>query len=292
VTQRSFRILVNPAAGRGAAPHRALPVAKLLRAAGAEVEIVQTRSVRDAGEETARTADSGAVAVAAGGDGMVALVAGAAVTSGARFGMIPAGRGNDFARQLGIDPEAGAQAIADHLLDGTERKVDVIDTHDRIVVGSVYAGVDSRASEILDRSRWVPSALLYRYAAVRALATYKPVEYVLEIDGERHEKRAATVVIANSGYYGSGMHIAPDAEIDDGLLDIVVIDAASRVALLRSMPKVYDGSHVALDEVTVLRGRTVTLSSADPVEAYGDGDRLTALPVTATVRPGSLTVIA
>lgn len=88
------------------------------------------------------------------------------------------------------------------------------------------------------------------------------------------------------------MHIAPDAEIDDGLLDVVVIDAASRWQLVRSLPKVYDGRHVTLDEVHVFRGREITVSADEPVDAYADGDRLSALPVTATVRPGALRVIA
>ena len=289
---RRFRILVNPVAGHGRAPHKALPVAKLLRQAGAEDEIVNTTSVADAREQARACGAGGIVAVAAGGDGMVALVAGAAVESGGPFAIIPGGRGNDFARQLGIDSPGEPAEIASRLLEGEERAVDVIEAAGRTVVGSVYAGVDSQASVILDRTRWVPGPLQYQYAAVRALATYKPSTFTIEVDGVRHEQRGANVVVANSGYYGSGMHIAPDAEIDDGLLDVVVIDAASRWQLVRSLPKVYDGRHVTLDEVHVFRGREITVSADEPVDAYADGDRLSALPVTATVRPGALRVIA
>ena len=290
---RRFRILVNPVAGHGRAPHRAMPVAKLLRAKGLEAEIVNTTSARDAAEQAAACAKRGVVAVAAGGDGMVALVAGAVVGSGGQFGIIPAGRGNDFARQLGIDLNGDAEAIAEMLASAPVRNVDVIEAAEQIVTGSVYCGVDGQASVILDRIRFVPGPLQYRYAALRALATYKPIDFIVEVDGVRHAQRGANVVVANSGYYGSGMHIAPKADVEDGMLDVVIIDAASRWDLVRSMPKVYDGSHAELDEVHMLRGKQVRVSTADvDLDAYADGDRLGPLPITVSVRAGALHTIA
>lgn len=100
------------------------------------------------------------------------------------------------------------------------------------------------------------------------------------------------MVVANSGYYGSGMHVAPDAVVDDGLLDVVVIGAAGKLRLVRAMPRLYDGTHVALPEVVVMRGRSVSVGAVGAVPAYGDGERLGALPVTAGVRPGALQVLA
>jgi diacylglycerol kinase family enzyme len=113
-----------------------------------------------------------------------------------------------------------------------------------------------------------------------------------------HQHTAATVVVANSAFYGKGMRIAPDARLDDGLLDVVVIAAASRRALVRSLPTVYDGRHVDLDEVIVLRGRRVELSAdAGPVPVGGDGEPIGVLPgpeapAVAEVLPGALTVLA
>ncbi|HWU20112.1 MAG TPA: diacylglycerol kinase family lipid kinase, partial [Nocardioides sp.] len=170
-----------------------------------------------------------------------------------------------------------------------------------IVAGSVYAGVDARASEIVDRSRWMPSKLQYPLAAIRALAAYRPVDAVLEVDGERSTHRAATVVIANSRYYGKGMAIAPAASVTDGLLDVVVIEAASRLELIRSLPKVYDGGHVDLAEVTVLTGRQVRLSGSyaggGAVPVGADGEQQAALPagpdaLTVDLLPGALRILA
>lgn len=287
---RSFHLLVNPRSGGGAAGAAAVPVARLLREAGAQVEVTYSTGPAATAALVEQIAAAGAVVVSVGGDGMVASLAGAVVAAGGTLGLVPSGRGNDFARQLGLTDRPGE--VVDTLLHAEPQTVDVIDAAGRVVVGSVYVGVDSLASQIVNESRHVPHQVLYPYAAVRALATYQPLTYRVEVDGAASEHRAATVVVANSGYYGNGMHIAPSASLTDGLLDVVVIQPRSRLRLISWLPKLYDGSHVELDEVQVFRGRTVTLSSADPASAYGDGEPVAELPVTATVRPAALRVLA
>jgi diacylglycerol kinase (ATP) len=286
---RRFHLLVNPTSGTGGAPASAVPVARLLREAGAEVELTYSPGPVACAELAREVSGRGEVVVAVGGDGMVSSVAGAVVETRGLFGIVPSGRGDDFARMLGIngDPEV----IATTLLKGEPVEVDVIDAGRRVVLGSVYAGVDSLASEIVERVRRLPVSTQYAYAGMRALLTFSPTTYTVEVDGQQYREHAYTVVVANSAYYGGGMKIAPAASLTDGILDIVVVRAASRLRLLRSMPKLYDGSHVELDDVLVLRGRDVRLSSAAPVTAYGDGERLAPLPGRATVRPRALRVL-
>ena len=189
---------------------------------------------------------------------------------------------------LGLDTDA--ETVAKTLLAGTPRAVDVIAAGRATVLGSVYAGVDSLASELVDRTR-APRSVQYPYAAIRAVLSFTPTDVTVDVDGTRLEERAYTVVVANSGYYGAGMHIAPDASVTDGLLDVVVVRAASKLRLIRSLPKLYDGTHVDLDDVLVVRGREVRVSSRRPVTAYGDGERLAPLPITTSVRPGALSVL-
>ncbi|HSE71216.1 MAG TPA: diacylglycerol kinase family protein [Nocardioidaceae bacterium] len=292
---RSFHCIVNPVSGGGRAPASVVPLARLLRDAGAAVEVSYSPGPRGCARLVRDAVGAGAVVVAVGGDGMVSSLAGAVVEARGTLAVSPSGRGNDFARALGC-PSA-AEALAEMLLHAPARSVDVIEVTGphvgaRTVVGSVYAGVDSRASELVDRAHRLPGALQYPYAAVRALLEHRPADYDVLVDGESHTFRAATVVVAGSAYYGSGMRIAPSAVLDDGLLDVVVIRAASRRALLRSLPRLYDGSHVELDEVVVLRGREVSVGTSDPVLGYGDGERLGPLPVTARVRPSALQVLA
>ncbi|WP_408897306.1 diacylglycerol/lipid kinase family protein [Nocardioides sp. R1-1] len=304
---RAFAFLVNPAAGGGAAPKVVVPLARALRESGAEVEVTYTTSAAETPALVAAAVERGAVLVSVGGDGMLSSVAGSVAQHGGVLAVVPAGRGNDFARMLAVPTETAAQARL--LLAAEPRPIDLLrvtrpgpDGPSYVVAGSVYAGVDARAAEIVDRSHWLPSRLQYPVAAVRALATYRPVECTLDVDGARSTHTAATVVVANSRYYGKGMAIAPSASVDDGLLDVIVIEAASRLDLIRSLPKVYDGSHVDLAEVTVLTGRRVSLSgrhrggAAVPVGA--DGEALGALPagagdpLTVELVPGAVRVLA
>ncbi|HYF71195.1 MAG TPA: diacylglycerol kinase family protein [Nocardioides sp.] len=304
---RSYSFLVNPSSGGGAAPEAVVPVARLLREAGAEVDVTYSPGPHAMVELVGAAVGRGDVVVSVGGDGMVCSLAGLVSEHGGTLGMVPAGRGNDFARMLGIPDDPAGRARL--LLEADARRVDLIAVTGlgagrgagrRVVAGSVYAGVDARAAEIVDRATWLPRRLQYPYAALRSLATYQPGRYVVSIDGIDHTYGAATVVVANSAYYGSGMKIAPGASVEDGLLDVVVIEAASRLELMRSLPKVYDGRHVDLPEVTVLSGRRVELrgSARHPIPAGGDGEplgplpALTAAPACIEVLPGALAVLA
>lgn len=275
----SFAFLVNPASGGGAAPQAVVPVARLLRDAGAAVQVTYSPGPRATRDLVATAVSRGDVVVAVGGDGMLASVVGEVSRTGGTLGLVPAGRGNDFARMLGVPGDPAGQA--ETLLAGRVSKVDLL-CHDgaRLVAGSVYAGVDAAANEVVDRAHWLPRRFQYPYAALRSLATYRPGHYAVDVDGTVHEFHAATVVIANSAYYGKGMRIAPSAVVDDGLLDVVVVGAASRRALVQSLPKVYDGRHVELDGVTVLQGSRVEISAdaAAPVPVGGDGEGLGVLP--------------
>ncbi|PUA81290.1 diacylglycerol/lipid kinase family protein [Nocardioides currus] len=297
----AFAFLVNPASGGGAAPEAVVPVARHLREAGASVEVTYSPGPHAAQLLVADAVARGDVVVSVGGDGMLSSVAGAVAHLGGTLGIVPAGRGNDFARMLGLPDDPIAQA--DVLLAGRRCTVDLIGygaaDGQRVVAGSVYAGVDAHAADLVDRSRYVPKVAQYPLAAVRSLATYTPALYRLSIDGDRHELEGATVVVANSGFYGKGMKIAPAASLDDGLLDVVVIGAGSKRSLIRALPSVYDGRHVERHEVHVFTGREITLSATSrrPVLVGGDGESLGVLPsdpaapVAIAVRPGALSVI-
>jgi len=292
-----FAFLVNPVSGGGAAPGAVVPVARLLRDAGAVVEVTYSPGPHATQELVAGAVARGATVVAVGGDGMVSSLVGPVARARGTLGIVPAGRGNDFARVLGVPPDPAGQAEV--LLSGAVRRVDLLALGERLVAGSVYAGVDASAAALVDRLRRLPARLQHPWAAVRSLATYQPARYRVAVDGTVLDVTAATVVVANSACYGQGMRIAPDASLDDGLLDVVVVGAASRRALVGSLPRVYDGSHTALPEVTVLRGSRVELAADAriPVPVGGDGEPLGALPGLADepwvveVRPAALRVL-
>jgi YegS/Rv2252/BmrU family lipid kinase len=266
-----------------------VPGARALRDAGAQVQVTYSPGPMACAGLAREAAGRGEVVVAVGGDGMLSSVAAALVEARGVLGIVPSGRGNDFARMLGLS--ADPERVAHVLLEGEPTDVDVIEAGRRVVLGSVYAGVDSLASEIVDRAHRMPRMLQYPYAAVRSVLAFSPTRFTVEVDGQEAVEEAYTVVVANSGFYGAGMHIAPTASLRDGLLDVVIVRAASKLRLIRSMPRLYDGTHVDLDDVVCLRGRDVAVRTAAPVTAYGDGERLAPLPVSVTVRDRALTVL-
>lgn len=303
---RSYSFLVNPTSGGGTAPGVVVPVARRLREAGAAVEVTYTSSAADVPPLVKAAVAAGAVVVAVGGDGMLSSVAGEVARAGGVLAVLPAGRGNDFVRQLDLPGDEDGQVRL--LESGEPRPIDLLAVADgdaeSLVAGSVYCGVDARAGELVNRSHWLPSKLQYPVATVRALATYRPFDLAVTLEGDdgvqHSQHRAACVVVANSGYYGKGVHIAPSAVVDDGALDVVVIEAAGRLDLIKSLPKAYDGSHVDLDEVTVLRGRRVTISGTyddgGAVPAGADGEPLGSLgtavaPLTVEIRPGAVRIL-
>lgn len=291
---RSFTAVVNPAAG-GDAAARLIPVARLLREAGAEVTVEYSRSLEHAAELARAAADNGETVIAAGGDGMVGGLAGALAGTRGVLGIVPAGRGNDFARQLGLPAEP--ERLAALLLEAEPRAIDAIEVaaangEARAVAGSVYAGVDSVANAHINRLTWLPGPLAYYLGPLRAVATWRPVSYRVTVDGRTYEERGYAVVAANSGYYGQGLHIAPDAAVDDGMLDVVIIRHAPRRLFFSVMRELPHGTHVRRPMIQVLRGREVTIEADRDLPFGADGELLGTLPAKVRVLPGALHVLA
>ncbi|RAY14671.1 diacylglycerol kinase family lipid kinase [Actinomadura craniellae] len=289
---RRFTAVVNPAAGGSTGTVDAL--ARLLRAAGAEVEVEPSRGLEHAREVARRAAERGRVVLGVGGDGMVGCVGGALAGTEAVFGIVPAGRGNDFARALGL-PDHPAE-LAALLLGAEPRRIDAIELtsarHPGVpVLGSVYAGVDALANHYANRSRLLRGGASYYVGGMRAVATWRPAAYQITVDGQVYERRAYTVVAANSGYYGFGRRIAPAARVDDGLLDVVVIRAVPRPLFFAVMNELKRGTHVNRPQVETLRGREITIAADRDLRYGADGEVGGTLPVTARVLPGALNVL-
>ncbi|MFD1657536.1 diacylglycerol/lipid kinase family protein [Streptomyces caeni] len=290
---RQFTAIVNPTAGGSAGVAVLLRVARLLREAGAGLETEYSRSLAHARDLARQAGERDRIVVAVGGDGITGSIGGALSGTGTSFGLIPAGRGNDFARALGLPTEP--EALARVLLHSGPRAVDTIEVespHGRsVVLGSVYAGVDALANRHANRSTLLKGAASYYAGGLRAVATWRPAAYRVTVDGENLAHRGYTVVAANSAYYGSGRIIAPGARVDDGLLEVVMIREAPRRLFFTLMNELRSGDHVQRPEVRVLSGREVRIEADREVPCGADGEVDTALPVTARVLPGSLAVL-
>jgi diacylglycerol kinase (ATP) len=295
-------LIVNPAAGRGRAP-RLLPQATAaLDAAGADYEVRESASLAHAGELAQDAAARGLAVVAVGGDGMAGSLAGVAARLGARYGIVPAGRGNDMARALGIPAEPAAAAAL--LAGGATRQVDLIGVSvpsqpEAIVAGSVYAGVPSVAGQFANGMHWLPGSAVYTVAALRAVAGWRPAAFGLQATSGRHDFSGYAVVIANSAFFGAGMQVAPPAAIDDGILDLVMMRHGPKLAFIRALTKIKDGAHTSLEQVSLecCTDLTLTVDRALPVAADGETLLFAAplpagTPLRVRVLPAALTVIA
>lgn len=296
-----FCLIVNPAAGRGRARHAAALATGALDAAGAVYRVQESTSLAHAVELAGRAVQADDVVVAVGGDGMAGALAGATAQRGGSFAIIPAGRGNDLARVLGI-PFGPADA-ARALTAGTPRQIDLIGVSapgqpEVAVAGSVYAGVPSVAGEIANAARFVKGPMIYPVAALRAVAGWKPAAFEVAGPGGRHDFAGYAVVVANSAFFGAGMKVAPDAEIDDGMLDLVLMRHGPKLDFVRALSKIKDGSHVALREVSLVRDTEVSLAIDRAMPVAADGETLpfaAPLPAGTVLRirvlPAALTVI-
>ncbi len=288
---RRLALIVNPSAGGGRAGQALPDVQDALRSLGLEHRVETTRSLEHAGELAQEASDRGEAAVAFGGDGLAGAVAGALMHRPGVVGVLPGGRGNDFARVLGIplEPVAACSVLAQ----GIVRPLDLGQADDRTFLGIASCGFDSEANRIANDARLVKGNLVYAYGAIRALASWKPAKFELVLDGDRkYTITGYSVGAANSKAYGGGMYAAPDAELDDGLLDIIALaEMPKRRFLFSLMPKVFKGTHVNEPEVTVLRGSEARISADRPFTMYADGDPIAELPVTVRALPGAVRVI-
>jgi diacylglycerol kinase (ATP) len=275
-------LLVNPRAGRGRGLRVGVDAAREFRRLGITVEVlVGSSAAESAGlAQTAVARECGGLVVC-GGDGIVHTALQAVAGTPLSLGIIPAGSGNDFARALGLPLSDGAAAAA-VVVAGNDRAIDLGRANGRWFGTVLAAGFDSRVNDRMNRMRWPRGQSRYHVAIVRELASFRPIPFVLDIDGSRHEIEGMLVAVGNGSTYGGGMRICPRADLTDGLLDVTVVTTISRVKLARLFPSVYSGRHVLRPEVLTFRCKSVTVSAAS-VAGYADGEFVTQLPVTCAV---------
>ncbi len=298
--QAPLCLLVNPSAGGGRARQVASDVERTLRELGLRVHRQDTRDINHARELARAGASAGETIVVLSGDGMIGAVADVLrEIPGAVLGVLPGGRGNDLARMLAIseDPLEACATIAH----GIPRPIDLglvseerSGTSGHAFVGIASVGFDSEANRIANEAPAWLGGLVYAYGALRALLSWRPARFEIELEppGERHGFTAYSVGAANSQYYGGGMRAAPGALLDDGLLEIVVLESVGKLSFLtRIFPKVFRGTHVHEPCVSVLRAQEITIDANRPFAMYADGDPIGELPVRVRALPGAVMVL-
>lgn len=289
-------LLVNPRAGRGRAIETAKLVATVLRARGRTVSVPTLGSVSAMRACAAEAVQRGAIGlVVIGGDGMCHVAVQEVAGTPTALGIIPAGTGNDFAAGLGLpgDVLRAATVIADALDGRQHRIVDLARCGQQWWASVLCAGFDSAVNHRANRMRWPHGPRRYDLALLTELARLRAVAMTLELDGRTVSLNATLVAVGNTSSYGGGIPICPQADPQDGLLEVTVVGPISRGQLIRVTPTLRRGEHLAHAAVTTYRARSVSLHTdvTPPVTAYADGEPISALPVTVICRPGALRVL-
>ena len=289
-------MLTNPMSGHGNAPHAAERAIKQFQQRGVDVcEIVGTdadHARRLVGEALEQGTDA---LVVCGGDGVISLALQSLALGDTPLGIIPAGTGNDHAREYRL-PKGDPEAAADIVAAGWTETVDLgrIDNHSGTQkwFGTVMAaGFDSLVSDRTNRMRWPHGRMRYNVAIVAELSQLRPLPFRLAFDdGQTIETDLTLAAFGNTKSYGGGMLICPEADHADGQLDITMVHATSRTRLIRLFPTVFKGTHVELDRVSTARTKSVSIDSPG-INAYADGEYVCPLPVDVSAVPAALKIL-
>jgi diacylglycerol kinase (ATP) len=289
-------VLTNPASGHGNAPHAAERAIARFQHRGVDVcEVVGTdakHARRLLDDELSRGTDA---LVVVGGDGIVSVALQALALGDVPLGIIPAGTGNDHAREFGM-PKGDPAAAADVVVDGRTETVDLgrirgADGTDRWFGTVMAAGFDSLVTDRTNRMRWPHGRMRYNVAMIAELSKLRLLPFRLTFDGGDEVVTDLTLAaFGNTRSYGGGMLICPDADPTDGLLDATMVHSASRTRLIRLFPTVFKGTHVDLDEVRTARAKVITVDSP-AINAYADGEFVCPLPVEVSAVPGALKIL-
>lgn len=289
-------VLTNPAAGVGQADKSARRAVNRLRERGLDVVDVAGNDAQDAVRIARAAVDREPDAlVVVGGDGMIHLAIQVLAGTGVPLGVIPAGTGNDIAREFDL-PRGTPEAAADVIAAGHSTQADVgrITRPDGSTTffGTVMAaGFDSLVNDRANRMRWPRGRSRYNVAMVAELANLRPLPFRLELaDGTVVERELTLAAAGNTRSYGGGMRICPEADPTDGLLDVTVVGAMARRKLVQFFPTVFSGKHVRHDEVQTLRTSRLHIECPG-INAYADGDFVAPLPVDVDVLPGGLRIL-
>ena len=291
-------LVVNPVAGGNRGAQVGAEVISLL--SQSEHSVINLSGVNlieaRANAERAIGANSVDSLVFVGGDGMAHLGASLCAGKNMPMAIIPAGTGNDAAAMLGMPLTNAAQSVR-LVLEGlsSPKKIDAIKvSHGGKVtwaLGSASAGFDALAAARANAISWPKGPMRYYVAMLLELAKFKPIKYQSVIDGNPRDFEAMLCVVSNTGVYGGGMLVVPDADVTDGVLDVLLVKKMSRIKFVTIFPKVYKGTHVTDKDVEILRAKNISIT-ASGMPIYSDGEYVGQAPFQAEVVPGALKVIA
>lgn len=296
------KVIVNPTSGYGFTGVRWPRIHRALLESGLSFDCARTEHrghAMEIAEEAARAGYGTVVAV--GGDGTVNEVVNGLMKSGktneVMLGILNTGTGCDFARFLGIS--RNYRESCRHLAHPRTIRADVglVECFEagrpvsRFFISAAGLGFDGMVVETATKGpKFARGAVPYFFGVLRSLSAYHNVEIHLHLDGQRQDARICSVVIANGGFYGAGMRIAPGADLQDGLFEVLVIGDMSKLELVQAFPRVYLGTHIRHPKVRMEKASLVSVESEERILIQADGELVGEGPARFRILPAALTI--
>ncbi|MFQ5737615.1 MAG: diacylglycerol/lipid kinase family protein [Acidobacteriota bacterium] len=286
-----MKIIANPRSGHGRGVGYIRKLAKLLTQKKIDYELWQTREPGHGTSLARRLVENGCRRlVVMGGDGTLSEVLNGAMGSSVELGFVSTGTGNDLARSLGL-PFNDVRSSLQVLLSGRPRSIDVGWEKDRYFVSALGIGFPALVADETNRFQWLGGSVAFFLAVYKALYRMKPTRVRIGLDDQVLELNCTSVLIQNTPYTGGGLLVAPGAKWDDGLFDVVVVNAISKIDLMWNFPRVYRGRHLDHPHFSVYQSRRVTVDSTNRLRKAFDGDTYGCVPVRTEVLHRALNII-
>ena len=280
-------VVVNPKAGMGAAASLATQVVGFLQSRDISYRMISPNSAAETKSLVAESLRNGDATrlLSVGGDGLFHLLLQFAIEFKVPLAIVPGGTGNDFYRTLGwFDHDL--HEYLEHLISVDPSLVDVGVVDGEYFGAVLSSGFDSVVNERANKMKWPKGPAKYNAAIALELPKFEPIEFKIFADEKVLEVAAMLIAIGNGRSYGGGMRVCPDADLNDGLFDIMILHPVSKMEFIKVFPTVYKGTHVEHPQVEVIRARAIRIESS--AVAYADGERIGQLPVQVESLPQSL----
>lgn len=273
-------IAINPHSGNGRGSAVAAEVIRYLSLHDISYRSIAAASADELINSLTREVESkeysGVIAV--GGDGLAHLIMQICVPRHLPFAVVPAGTGNDFVRTLGWSLD-DIEPLLERITTTEATPIDLGNVDSEWFGAILSTGFDSVVNERANKLKWPSGPQRYNAAIALELPRFKPATYEITCDGESFTTEAMLVAVGNGKSYGGGMNICPQAQLNDGLFDLIILEPVSKVEFLKVFPRVYSGSHISHPKVRSMRAKKITISAK--AVAYADGERIGPAPISA-----------
>ena len=276
-----WALVINPVSGQGQGTTVGTYVAGFLNQHKVDFTIVSGNSsiaITDHLEIFIEKNPNCAGVIAVGGDGLMHIILQSVVPSQIPFALIPAGTGNDFVRTLGWDLEA-VDVLLNRIITTKPSPIDLGLVDGEWFGAILSTGFDSIVNEKANTMQWPKGPMKYNAAIAIELPRFKPRHYEITLDDRTISTEAMLIAVANGRSYGGGMLVCPNAKLNDGLFDVMVLHPVSKIEFMKVFPRVFAGTHVSHPAVEIVRSKNVTIESK--AVAYADGERIGQLPIAA-----------